>query len=75
VSIGDPEFLHRGGDVLVGIRLSEPSPRLWSTKDRGLQMTTFKNIVIVLALCSLCSKAVMHTYRHFNPPQVTIVGP
>jgi hypothetical protein len=38
-------------------------------------MTTFKNIVFVLALCSLCSKAVLHTYRHFNPPQVTVVGP
>ena len=38
-------------------------------------MTTIKNIVFILALCSLCSKAVLHTYRHFNPPSVAIVGP
>jgi len=38
-------------------------------------MTTIKNIVFILALCSLCSKAVLHTYRHFNPPSVAVVGP
>ena len=38
-------------------------------------MKTFKNIIFVLCVCGLCSKAVMHTYRHFNPPQAAIVGP
>ena len=38
-------------------------------------MNTIKNIVFILALCSLCSKAVVHTYRHFNPPPAAIVGP
>jgi hypothetical protein len=38
-------------------------------------MKTFKNIVFVLALCSLCSKAILHTYRHFNPPPAILIGP
>ena len=38
-------------------------------------MKTFKNIIFVLCVCGLCSKAVMHTYRHFNPLAVAIVGP
>jgi hypothetical protein len=39
-------------------------------------MKTFKNIVFILALCSLCSKAILHTYRHFSlPPPATIIGP
>jgi len=38
-------------------------------------MKTFRNIVFILCVCSLCSKAVMHTYRHFHPPAAAIVGP
>jgi hypothetical protein len=74
-SAGDQEFLHRRADVLVGIGLPEQLPRLWPIEDCGVQMKIFKNIVFILALCSFCSKAVMHTYRHFNPPEVTVVAP
>ena len=38
-------------------------------------MKILKNIVLVLCVCSVCSKAVMHTYRHFYPASPTIVGP
>jgi len=38
-------------------------------------MKTFKSIVFILCVCSLCSKAVLHTYRHFNPAPVAAVGP
>jgi Co/Zn/Cd efflux system component len=34
-----------------------------------------KIIFLVLAVCGLCSKAVVHTYRHFNPLPPPIVGP
>ena len=34
-----------------------------------------KIILLVLAVCGLCSKAVVHTYRHFNPLPPPIVGP
>jgi len=34
-----------------------------------------KIIVLVLVMCSLCSKVVVHTYRHFNPPPAPIIGP
>ena len=37
-------------------------------------MKMFKNIIFVPCVCGLCSKAVMHTYRHFNPPAAAIVG-
>jgi hypothetical protein len=39
-------------------------------------MKTFKNIVFILALCSLCSKAILHTYRHFSlPPPAIAISP
>jgi hypothetical protein len=38
-------------------------------------MNTLRSIVLILGVCSLCSKAVLHTYRHFNPPPVAIVLP
>ncbi len=38
-------------------------------------MKTIKNIFFIVCVCGLCSKVVMHTYRHFQPPPVTIVGP
>jgi NO-binding membrane sensor protein with MHYT domain len=37
--------------------------------------TKMKIILLVLAVCGLCSKAVVHTYRHFNPLPPPIIGP
>ena len=37
--------------------------------------TRMKIILLALAVCGLCSKAVVHTYRHFNPPPPPIIGP
>ena len=37
--------------------------------------TRMKIVFLVLAVCGLCSKAVVHTCRHFNPPPPPIVGP
>ena len=37
--------------------------------------TKMKIIFLVLVVCSLCSKAVVHTWRHFNPPPPPIIGP
>jgi NO-binding membrane sensor protein with MHYT domain len=34
-----------------------------------------KCLFLILAVCGLCSKAVVHTYRHFNPPPPPIAGP
>ena len=34
-----------------------------------------KIIFLALAVCSLCTKAVVHTYRHFNPPAAPVIGP
>ena len=34
-----------------------------------------KIILLILVVGGLCSKAVVHTYRHFNPPPPPIVGP
>jgi hypothetical protein len=33
-----------------------------------------KTVVLILSVCVLCSKAVIHTYRHFNPPRA-VIGP
>jgi hypothetical protein len=38
-------------------------------------MKIVKNVLLVLCVCSLCSKAVMHTYRHFHSEPAIIVGP
>ena len=38
-------------------------------------MKTVRNVIFILCVCSLCSKAIMHTYRHFNPAPATVVGP
>jgi len=37
--------------------------------------TRMKTILLILAVCSLCSKAIVLTWRHFNPPPPPIVGP
>jgi hypothetical protein len=54
----------------------------WRNRHRDAGMTRLealrtrmKIILLVLAVCGLCSKAVVHTYRHFNPPPPPIVGP
>jgi hypothetical protein len=43
--------------------------------DRETTVKIVKNVLLVLCVCSLCSKAVMHTYRHFHSEPATIVGP
>jgi hypothetical protein len=54
----------------------------WRNRHRAAGMTRLeafrirmKVLFLVLAVCSLCSKVVVHTYRHFNPPPPPIVGP
>jgi hypothetical protein len=37
-------------------------------------MKAIKTIILILGVCLLCSKAVVHTWRHFNPPLPPIVG-
>jgi hypothetical protein len=37
-------------------------------------MKILENIVFVLCVCSLCSKAVIHSWRHFHPAPVTVIG-
>ena len=34
-----------------------------------------KIIFLVLLVCGLCSKVIVHTIRHFNPPPPPIIGP
>lgn len=38
-------------------------------------MKTFKNIIFILCVCSLCSKVVLHTWHHFHPAPAVVVGP
>ena len=54
----------------------------WRNRHRGAGFTRLeafsirmKIVFLVLAVCGLCSKAVVHTYRHFNPLPPPIVGP
>jgi Co/Zn/Cd efflux system component len=54
----------------------------WRTSRRGAGVTRIeafrtrmKIIFLVLAVCGICSKAVVYTCRHFNPPPPPIVGP
>jgi uncharacterized membrane protein len=54
----------------------------WRSRHRAAGMsrleafrTKMKILFLVLAVCGLCSKAVVHTYRHFNPSPPPIVGP
>jgi Co/Zn/Cd efflux system component len=53
----------------------------WRNSRRGAGVTRIeafktrmKVIFLVLVICSLCSKAVVHIYRHFNPPPPSIIG-
>ena len=57
-------------------------PLCWRNRHRDAGMTRLealrirmKIIFLVLAVGGLCSKAVVHTYRHFNPPPPPIIGP
>jgi hypothetical protein len=54
----------------------------WRNSRRGAGVTRIeafktrmKVIFLVLVICSLCSKAVVHICRHFNPPPPSIIGP
>jgi hypothetical protein len=38
-------------------------------------MKTIKTLFLVLGVCSLFSKAAVHTYRHFYPPAPAVAGP
>jgi hypothetical protein len=38
-------------------------------------MKTLKNVIFILCVFGVCSKAVVHTYRHFYPPAAAIIGP
>jgi hypothetical protein len=38
-------------------------------------MKFIKTLFLVLGVCSLCSKAAIHTYRHFQPPAPVVIGP
>jgi len=38
-------------------------------------MKTVANILVILGVCLFCSKVIVHTYRHFNPPPLPIIGP
>ena len=38
-------------------------------------MKTIKNIFFIVCVCGLCSKAIVHTHRHFHPAPAEIVGP
>ena len=41
---------------------------------RARWMQRMKIVLLILSVCVLCSKAVVHTYRHFNPAP-PIIGP
>jgi len=58
--------------VVVSLALSCRS-RHSDSRTEALRRT--KIIFLVLGVCILCSKAVVHTYRHFNPPPPPIIGP
>jgi hypothetical protein len=38
-------------------------------------MKYIKTLFLVLGVCSICSKAAVHTYRHFHPPALVAVRP
>ena len=38
-------------------------------------MKTLKSIIFILCICSVCSKVVIHTYRHFSPPPAVATIP
>jgi hypothetical protein len=67
--------------VIIAVVLL-PLALCWRNSHRDAGMTRLeafrrkmKIIFLVLAVCGLCSKAVVHTYRHFNPPPPPIIGP
>ena len=38
-------------------------------------MSMIKKIGLILCICLLCTKVIVHTYRHFHPPAAVIIGP
>ena len=42
---------------------------------KNIVLIFIKNIVLILCLCLLCTKVIVHTYRHFHPPPAAIIGP
>ena len=44
-------------------------------RGRGDEMSMIKKIGLILCLCLLCTKVIVHTYRHFHPPAAAIIGP
>ncbi|WFU16149.1 hypothetical protein [Bradyrhizobium sp. CB3481] len=41
---------------------------------RARWIQRMKAVLLILSVCVLCSKAIVHTYRHFNPTP-PIIGP
>ena len=67
--------------VMIAVAVVAPA-FAWRNRHRvdgGSRLETFRTkmkiIFLVLAVCGLCSKAVVHTWRHFNPPPPPIIGP
>ena len=67
--------------VIIAVTVVAPA-FAWRNRHRvagssriGTFRTKMKIIFLVLVVCSLCSKAVVHTWRHFNPPSPPIIGP
>jgi hypothetical protein len=38
-------------------------------------MKAIKALFVVLCVCGLCSRTVIHVYRHFHAPVEIVVGP
>jgi hypothetical protein len=51
-------MIHGGAEL----RRSAADPK------RALSMNTIKTLFLVPGVCSICSKAAIHTWRHFHPP-------
>ena len=67
--------------VIIAVTVVAPA-FAWRNRHRvagssriGTFRTKMKIIFLVLVVCSLCSKAVVHTWRHYNPPPPPIIGP
>ena len=64
-----------GAEIMLKHEILSGTLQTRSRQMKGRQMKTVKNIVLILCVCSLCSKAIVHIYRNFNPPPPPIVGP
>lgn len=34
-----------------------------------------KHLLIIVCLCSACTRIAVHTYRHFHPHPAVVIGP